>query len=255
MIKITYCKDGTNNWGDYIAPVLVEYMTGCKTEYIKSEGFSDEEDVYALVGSILSWQQKPNLYVWGAGFMADGQKMLVNPKKIFAVRGPLTRRLLIDQGIDCPEVYGDPALLFPRFYNPNIEKKYKIGVIPHYVDAKSNWIKSLNTNDIKVIDICSGIHRFVDDIKECECLLSSSLHGLIAADAYGIPNIWIKISDKVGGHGFKFRDYFESVKRKEKCFEINDDTDINLVVNEIDYQKIDIDLDKLYNSCPFLQND
>ena len=62
MIKITYCKDGTNNWGDYIAPVLVEYISGQKTQYIKSEDFVEDEDVYALVGSILSWQQKRKSY-------------------------------------------------------------------------------------------------------------------------------------------------------------------------------------------------
>ena len=254
MIKITYCKDGTNNWGDYIAPVLVEYITGQKTQYIKSEGFAEDEDVYALVGSILSWQQKPNLNVWGPGFMCEGQSMLIKPKKVFAVRGPMTRKLLLNQGIDCPEIYGDPALLFPKFYNPVIEKKYKIGVIPHYVDKDSNWIKSLNQDEVKIIDICSDTHSFIDSIKECECLVSSSLHGIIAADAYSIPNMWIKISEKVGGGGFKFRDYFESVKRKELCFNISDDTNLNLVMDKIEDHNIDIDLDALYNSCPFIKN-
>jgi pyruvyltransferase len=253
MIKITYCKDGTNNWGDYIAPVLVEYMTGQKTQYIKSEGFTDENDVYAVIGSILSWQQKPNLNVWGPGFMCEGQSMLVKPKKVFAVRGPLTRSLLLKQGIECPEIYGDPALLFPKYYNPIVEKKYKVGIVPHYVDANSNWINSLNKEDVKIIDICSDTHSFVDSIKECECILSSSLHGVIAADAYGIPNIWVKISDKVGGNGFKFRDYFASVGRKEICAEVKDDTNLNYVLDLIEDFKIDIDLKKLYDSCPFIK--
>jgi len=164
----------------------------------------------------------------------------------------MTRRLLLEQEIDCPEVYGDPALLFPRFYNPEIKKKYKIGVIPHYVDADSNWIKSLNNDEVKIIDICSDTHSFIDSIKECELIVSSSLHGIIAADAYGIPNMWIKISEKVGGSGFKFRDYFASVKRKDSCFIIEDDTNINSVIDSIEDYKIDIDLEALYNSCPFI---
>lgn len=253
MIKITYCKDGTNNWGDYIAPVLVEYISGQETQYITSEGFTEEDDVYAVVGSILSWQQKPNLYVWGPGFMCEGQSMLVKPKKVFAVRGPMTRELLLKQEIDCPEIYGDPALLFPRFYNPTIEKKYKIGVIPHYVDSDSNWIKSLKNDYVKIIDICSDTHSFIDSIKECEMIVSSSLHGIIAADAYGIPNMWIQISNKVGGNGFKFRDYFASVGRKEFRFDINDDTNLNSVMDKIEDNKINIDLDLLYNSCPFIK--
>jgi pyruvyltransferase len=199
----------------------------------------------------LSWQQKPNLTVWGAGLMCDGQSMLVKPKKVCAVRGPLTRNLLIKQGIECPEIYGDPALLLPRYYNPDIKKKYKLGIIPHYVDKNSNWIKSIQNDDIKIIDICSDTYSFVDSLKECEKVVSSSLHGIIAADSYGIPNMWIKMSDKVGGHGFKFDDYFLSVNRKTKCVNIFDETDLNFVINEIPDYEMDINLDLLYDSCPF----
>jgi pyruvyltransferase len=180
--------------------------------------------------------------------------MLVKPKKVFAVRGPMTRKLLLDQEIDCPEIYGDPALLFPRFYNPHIEKKYKVGIVPHYVDSKSNWIKSLNSDEVKIIDICSDTHSFIDSIKECECIISSSLHGIIASDAYGIPNIWAKMSERVGGNGFKFRDYFASVGRKEICFDINDNSKLKSVIDSIDDRKIVIDLDSLHNSCPFIKN-
>jgi len=251
MIKITYCKDGTNNWGDYIVPELVKYITGKETKYIQSNGFTEEDDVYAVVGSILSWQQKPNLSVWGPGFMAEGQSMLVRPKKVYAVRGPMSRRLLLEQGIDCPEIYGDPALLFPKYYNPDVDKKYKLGIIPHYVDAKSKWIESIERDDIKILDICSETHDFVNSLKECEKVVSSSLHGIIAADAYGIPNMWIKMSQKVGGHGFKFRDYFQSVKRDEICQEIIDDTALDEVFRKIPEHGIDIDLKALYDACPF----
>lgn len=250
MIKITYCKDGTNNWGDYIAPVLVKYLSGEETSFVKSEGFTDEDDVFAVVGSILSWQQKPNLQVWGPGFMCDGQSMLVKPKKVYAVRGPLTRELLLKQGVECPEVYGDPALLLPKFYFPKVEKKYKLGIIPHYVDKDHNWLKKIDSN-VKIIDICNETYKFIDELLECEMILSSSLHGVIAADAYGIPNMWIKMSDKVGGNGFKFKDYFMSVGREYKCYLINDDSNLQDVVSEIPEYKFEIDLDLLISSCPF----
>ncbi len=258
MIKITYCKDGTNNWGDYIVPVLTKYISGQETMYIQSNGFTDVSDVYAVVGSVLCWQQKPNLHVWGPGFMADNESMMIKPKKVYAVRGPLTRDLLLKQGIECPEIYGDPALLFPRFYNPTVQKKYKLGIIPHYVDSKADWIKSINRPDVKILNICTETHEFVNQLKECENIVSSSLHGVIAADAYGIPNMWITIngSKDVYGGGFKFRDYFASVKREVKCFEALDEIpfDLDTILKEIPAHKMEIDLDLLYSACPFKKN-
>ncbi|WP_410503913.1 hypothetical protein [Flavobacterium sp. XN-5] len=33
-------------------------------------------------------------------------------------------------------MYGDPALLLPRYFNSKVEKKYKYGLVPHYNDYK-----------------------------------------------------------------------------------------------------------------------
>lgn len=98
----------------------------------------------------------------GSGFISSSSKFKIKPKQICAVRGPLTRDLIIKQGIECPEIYGDPALLYPLFYKPTIKKKYRLGVIPHYVDQNNPLLKIFKQyQDILIIDILAGINQVV----------------------------------------------------------------------------------------------
>jgi hypothetical protein len=43
--------------------------------------------------------------------------------------------------------------------------------------------------------------------------LTTSLHGIITADALGIPNHWLRVSENVFGGDWKFLDYFSAVGR------------------------------------------
>lgn len=256
MLKIVHWKCRRNNWGDAIAPYIAKKISGQQIESVT--GVDASTDIrYSVTGSINQWLRNDNTIIWGTGFISESSISYIKPKEVRAVRGPLTREKYLKFGIECPEVYGDPALLMPIFYSPNIKKKYKYGIIPHYIDSDNNWIKKYKNNpDVKIIDITHSSetevfnHRFINEILECETIFSSSLHGIIAADAYGIPAHWIELSKGVIGEGFKFNDYFMSVNRPiVKPFLINESTEIvNLDLYEY---KTEIDLNKLLNACPF----
>jgi hypothetical protein len=133
-----------------------------------------------------------------------------SPKaRYLAVRGPLTRDVVLRAGGDCPEVYGDPALLLPLVYLRSAfrERRHDIGLVPHYVDLKAarNYglpiINPLRADPLEV----------VNEILACRAILSSSLHGIIVAHAYGIPAAWVRLSDRLDGDDTKFRDYAASV--------------------------------------------
>ena len=61
----------------------------------------------------------------------------------------------------------------------------------------------------------------IADLTSCELIFSSSLHGLIVADSFGIPNIHMELSDKLVGGNFKFEDYYSSVDKEHKTAVLN----------------------------------
>ena len=48
--------------------------------------------------------------------------------------------------MECPEIYGDPALLYPLFYKPNVKKEYKYGIIPHFAHQENPWLNKFKDN-------------------------------------------------------------------------------------------------------------
>lgn len=210
---------------------------------------------YMFVGSVLHTANR-NSIVWGSGLLSENHLPKCSPQKILAVRGPLSRQQLLKHGIDCPEVYGDPAMLLPRCYQPSFEKKYRIGVIPHIYDEDNPLVTSLcRQAGVTLISMkdYGDWHSVIDRIASCEMILSSSLHGIIVSDAYGIPNLWVEFSDKVIGNGFKFRDYYGSVhKDVSSPFKVGRQTTLQeLEEKRVSWTRPNIDLTPLIDSCPF----
>jgi hypothetical protein len=229
------------NFGDLIGKYLVEKISGKKVVWVhpKKWHFKDYfQPIYFTAGSILA-QVNKKCVVWGSGVILEDQ--VVKPATFCAVRGPQTRKVLLQQGHVVPEVYGDPGLLLPLYYFPKIEKKYKWGIIPHYNDFKTVKPVYENKNACLIIDLMTNaIEPTTDLFLQCERIVSSSLHGLIVAHTYGIPAVWVQFSDKLFGDGIKFQDYFESV-------------DIESYIPEVISRQLnDLELNQLFKSYPSL---
>lgn len=248
-----------SNWGDDIGEKLISFLTSKKLIFYRGafiSRFIRKKKHYLIIGSIIPQFSKPDSIIWGSGVGESNYKLQNKPNKVLAVRGPLTRQYLLDKGVDCPEVYGDPALLFPRFYKSHKRPKYKIGFIPHFIDQDSRFFNFLNDfgNDVKFIDVTNygEWNDFIDNICECEFIISSSLHGLIIADAYNIPNIWGEFTHVMGDNGFKFRDYLLSVNKKTmKPYKVYSYSHDELKQLKKKYEKASINLEPLLSVCPF----
>lgn len=260
-IIINWSDDSDNllNFGDALNPYITNKLSNKKVISYSKIFNIKYEVVFSVIGSVLNNLNVNNIEIWGSGFISKDGMFKIPPKKIHAVRGPLTRGIILKQGIECPKVYGDPALLLPFFYKPIIKKQYKLGVIPHYIDKYDenlhNFIDKFG-HEVIIIDIEQDIHKVVDNINSCEKIASSSLHGIIVADAYNIPSLWVKFSEKICGGDFKYLDYMHSVKKSQlQPFNFEKDTNLESILSAIYYEKIEIDLKVLIESCPFIDNE
>ncbi|WP_241147984.1 polysaccharide pyruvyl transferase family protein [Lacinutrix jangbogonensis] len=203
------------NYGDLLGLYLVEKISDKKVVWANPSKFSIANffnPIYVTIGSILT-QVTTNCIVWGSGIISKDYK--IKEAKFLAVRGPQTRAHLLSQGFNVPEIYGDPALLLPRFYKPEIKKKYALGIVPHYKDFSFISEKFGNDDGVLIIDLLTNdIEETTNQFLQCEAIVSSSLHGIIVAHAYGIPAVWQKFSNDVFGDDIKYQDYFESIDLK-----------------------------------------
>lgn len=79
-------------------------------------------------------------------------------------------------------------------------------IVAHWKDEQDKEYIGLQKilSSVKLISLTNykKWNGIIKEFLECECILSSSLHGLIISDAYKNPNVWIKFSNPVGGNRF-----------------------------------------------------
>ena len=243
------------NWGDELNINLFEAISNGKVKVVRTSDKKSTDLNILAIGSTcsdLNWGS----VIWGAGLISEDYRPLSHPIEVRAVRGPLTRKVLRAKGIDCPAVYGDPALLLPLFYQPASKRHHGVTVVPHYVDVDSEMVaKCREKEGFHVVDMRNyGDWRdVIDAIVNSDFVISSSLHGLVVAEAYGVPSLWVEFSDKILGNWFKYRDFYESIgKRGMKPVRIGGMQDFeSLSEFKKQWQKGFIDLEPLLKSCPF----
>jgi len=192
---------GRPNFGDMLTPEILTYFN------IKHSMTTKIDRAQAMsTGSIIQ-RARDNMLVLGSGMMFSTHKINPNANYKF-VRGPLTREKIIQAGGQCPKIYGDPGLLLPLFCEES-KKEYDVGIVPHYVDFE---LAKQKYPGYKIIDVLNNDPKLVaKEITQCRSIISSSLHGIIAAHAYNIPAAWVRFSKKVKGDGIKFQDHYLSI--------------------------------------------
>ena len=165
---------------------------------------------------LLNGIREPKVYIWGTGFINYDDckgRFFKRDMEFLALRGELTRRnveRMTGRTLDIPT--GDAGILADRLLDALPEKRYDLGVIPHICDLKDPAAQALADryeNSI-LINVKDDPIEVVRQIAQCRAVLSSSLHGLIVADSFHVPNMHVVFDERLKGDGYKFDDYYSA---------------------------------------------
>ena len=229
LVKVHWGR-GLNNFGDCLSPDILRYY-GLTPVYVPDDKNSD----VLLAGTILQWIDETfEGCIIGTGGLA---RHSFNKAKILAVRGKLTHEHFLCFRDIGHVAYGDPGLLMSLVYPQEIEKIYELGIVPHFVDWDTEcmkiWREKFRMNDnVIFISPIGNPKDVIEKIKSCHNIVSSSLHGLIIADAFHIPNMrFVNRQTMCEGHDYKYDDYYSSLDIDSTFIEVDGREDYSTLLN------------------------
>jgi hypothetical protein len=204
------------NFGDALSPFTVAMLAGRR---VRKVGSRVEMTRMAAIGTIGQNLVHGRIHVWGTGF--DTKRNPADPSiarytkpqgtdlVVHAVRGRRSADVLRGEGVRAPDVFGDPGWFMPRFFPlKNRPKTHELGVVLHITELteqspagvalgeyKRYQVPPTLKRDVAIINTFAersieGLRRKVAQIVSCKRIVSTSLHGLVIAEAYGIPCAW-----------------------------------------------------------------
>ena len=200
-------KNRVENLGDYLSKIVMSYFAP-KVNYSINQG----KTLYGI-GSILGFRCQ-DATVWGSGILDKYYQNMIRIKwskyDIRAVRGPKTREVLIGLKKECPMVYGDPAILMPIIFHPETVEQSTdcISVILNH--ANNDFIIPKRDNIFTIDILTTDYKKVITRIYNSKLVISSSLHGIILAESYGIPSVLLLHE---GQSTFKYEDWYLSTER------------------------------------------
>jgi pyruvyltransferase len=247
-LKLFYWEEKFRNFGDYVSLKLVERIVQGPVEVAK-KGVVLKEPKLLAIGSIMTFARNTDV-IWGSGVNGNWlglENYKFKTLDVRAVRGPKTRQFLKENfDIDVPEIYGDPALLIPYFF-PEFKRKknprYEYIVIPHY----SEQLLFSKEDDSHIVYPTDPWDEVIEKITDSAFVISSSLHGIVIAEAFGIPARLLRVVPRKIEAIYKYEDYYQGTGRPD--FKIAYSVEEALCMGG--EAPFTCDLQKLYEAFPF----
>ncbi|GAA1664199.1 polysaccharide pyruvyl transferase family protein [Microbacterium lacus] len=206
VVVPAYWWDGHPNFGDALTPWLLPKYGILPVHRMAARARM------SAVGSVI--QFLPTDFagaIWGSGLIRDEERPLPSAR-VLAVRGPLTRDRI---GAAASTALGDPGILVSRHVRrPAV--RWDVGLVPHGHHRSHSAFLALAATvglRVRVIDVHQEAATAVRQIAACATVVTTSLHGLVTADAFGIPAVWTSLEPPLEGGDFKFHDYEGALPR------------------------------------------
>ncbi len=203
---------GVPNFGDALSALVVAHVSGREVAHAGPMGCE-----LLAIGSLIQvmrrkYQTAPRdgrrPVIWGAGLLHPVPRDFLAHVDVALLRGPVTAALL---GVDTRR-FGDPGLLADRVIGPAPERQDRIALVPHHSMKEDPALRLLAAEEpaIDLIDPGTDTVEVCRRIASARHVIAASLHGLIVADAFGVPSTWLVPGEQ---NHLKYHDYAASVGR------------------------------------------
>ncbi|KAK1741619.1 hypothetical protein QTG54_007192 [Skeletonema marinoi] len=141
-------------------------------------------------------------HVWGICVNPSHFRAGTLPKSLtlHSVRGPLTSNFIKKEGFNSTK-------------NDSLPLGDPVCFVVHKNDLGHTFVRKPPPN-VHIITCAQHWETAVTEIQSCGFVASSSLHGIVVADALSIPRLWFQFNDtstiRTEGN-FKYQDYLQSI--------------------------------------------
>jgi hypothetical protein len=200
------------NFGDALSHLVVAHVSGRTVEQVRPK----QAELFAL-GSLMHviakhWtdhSRGEGPILWGTGVLNPFmRKEFLENVRVRLLRGPITAAFLRLKMTE----FGDPGLLADDVIGPAPARRDRIAIVPHHSQMDDPRFAQMVADDpaLHLVDVRGDPVRVCREIASSAHVFSASLHGLIVADAYGVPNTWMDPEEQ---GRLKYHDYAASIGR------------------------------------------
>ncbi len=203
------------NHGDRVSADLIRLLFGAEPVEV-----APDQPHLLAVGSVTFMANRFST-LWGSGVLNRQVGLLeLGAGQIRALRGRHSAEVMGARGIRVPDVpLGDPGIFAAdllRLEGLAPRRRSRVVVVPHHGSLRHPAYAAMASHeDVAVVDTLDNDWGLLQDIAGADIVVSESLRGLIYAESFAKPSVWISTNEDPNWT-FKFHDWFSTTLNPQR---------------------------------------